>query len=799
METLVAHITKQAPATLPPPPALRRLSHWGVAIIAVAMLALAGAGSARAEVTGAADNLRTGWYPDEPSLSPSKLSGVEQVFKTPLQGQIYAQPLTANGTLLVATEDNWVYGLDPNSGAVRWAKQFGTPVNALEPPISCTDLQPHIGITGTPVIDTEHNVAYFVANQYTGGSSEIAWYMHAVKLTTGEEVGGFPVKIEGEAQNLPGVKFVAAEELQRPALLMMNGVVYAGFGSHCDSPPYEGWLAGVSTSGRLATMWATAKEDGSIWQAGGGLISDGPGQILFSTGNGSGSPGEDPPAGLGGASTPSSGLGQSVVRVEVQAGGVVKPTDFFSPFENLTEDNTDLDLGSSAPIALPSPYFGTPSVPHLLVQSGKTGYVYLLNRDNLGGMGQGPGGKDKVLQRLGPYGGVWDGSAAWPGDGGYVYIPSVEAGNHKENLRFFKYEEKAGEPTLSLAAESAESLEFGSGSPIVTSNGAEKGTAILWMTSCSYPNKHCEKAKLLAYSAVPTSGSPKPLWQAAIGTAAKFSRPDASNGHVYVGNSEGDVFGYSGPRPAESAPTVATGGASSLTQSSATLNATVNPNGEAVSYCGLEYGTSTSYTSSVPCTPSPGSGASPVAVSASVAGLGADTTYHFRIVAANATDLSEGADQTFTTPPQLGSGVLGALPFQEHTAPVPNAKLARTSLTMSPSGEIIVKVTCPTGVSRCKGTVTLRTLNAVTVAYGRGLKKHRRVILTLAVGSFTVAGGKGTTVKLHLSAAGRALLARTHLLRARATIVAHDVAGATHTTRTTVTIRAIKATRGRKG
>ena len=126
METLVAHITKQAPATLPPPPASRRLSRWGVAIIAVAMLALAGAGSARAEVTGAADNLRTGWYPDEPSLTPELLSSgsFKEVFQTPLQGQIYAQPLTANGTLLVATEDNWVYGLNPVTGAKLWEKKL---------------------------------------------------------------------------------------------------------------------------------------------------------------------------------------------------------------------------------------------------------------------------------------------------------------------------------------------------------------------------------------------------------------------------------------------------------------------------------------------------------------------------------------------------------------------------------------------------------------------------------------------------------------------------------------------------
>ena len=515
-----------------------------VAMIAVAALASAGAGSAGGEVTGAADNLRTGWYPDEPSLTKTKLGNgtFQQVFKSALKGQIYAQPLTANGMLLVATEENWVYGLDPNSGSVRWEKQFGTPVAYTEKEVECTDIEGPIGITGTPVIDTEHSIAYFVAYQYLGAKpGPIAWFMHAVELGSGKEVAGFPVKIEGEAQNLPGVVFKAPRQLQRPALLMMNGVVYAGFGSHCDNQPYQGWVVGVSTAGKLETMWATAPNGGAIWQAGGGLISDGPGQILFTTGNGFAEPGEEPPPGPG--NKPPSGLGQSVVRVAVQAGGIAKATDFFSPFENAKEDMEDLDLGSSAPIALPSPYFGTKSVPHLLVQSGKNQYVYLLNRDNLGGMGQGPGGTDNVLQRLGPYGGVWDGSAVWPGDGGYVYIPSVELGG--DTLRAFKYETEGEKPKLSLAAESEDGFRFGSGAPIVTSNGATNGTGIVWITFCA--NSTCKEAKLQAYSAVPTEARTKPLWEAPIGNATKFSRPDASNGHVYVGNHDGAVFGYGAP------------------------------------------------------------------------------------------------------------------------------------------------------------------------------------------------------------------------------------------------------------
>ena len=139
-------------------------------------------------------------------------------------------------------------------------------------------------------------------------------------------------------------------------------------------------------------------------------------------------------------------------------------------------------------------------------------------------------------------------------------------------------------------------------------------------------------------------------------------------------------------------------------------------------------------------------------------------------------------------------------PAQEHKKPpVPEAELASTSLTASASGTVLVEVSCPAGESSCTGTVTLRTLNAVSArAAAHRSKKPKAAILTLAVGSFKVAGGQVTTVKLHLSSAARTLLAHTHVLRARATIFARDPAGATHTAQTTVTIRAAKAARSRK-
>jgi hypothetical protein len=259
-------------------------------------------------------------------------------------------------------------------------------------------------------------------------------------------------------------------------------------------------------------------------------------------------------------------------------------------------------------------------------------------------------------------------------------------------------------------------------------------------------------------------------------------------------------------------PTVETKTASGVGQTTATLNASVNPNGGEVTECKLEYGTTNAYGLTAACTPSPGSGTSPVAVSTSLEllSLSEDTTYHFRISATNPGGTRTGADGTFktlpnppavvTNPPAVVTllSAVGVLGSQEQgTPPTPDAELASRSVAASSSGTISVKVSCPAGESSCTGTLTLRTLNAVRTPTANQSKKGKAAILTLAAGPFRVAGGHATTMRLHLSGNARTLLARTPVLRARATIVAHDPVGAIHTTQTIVTVRTTKARHGR--
>jgi PKD repeat protein len=127
-------------------------------------------------------------------------------------------------------------------------------------------------------------------------------------------------------------------------------------------------------------------------------------------------------------------------------------------------------------------------------------------------------------------------------------------------------------------------------------------------------------------------------------------------------------------------------------------------------------------------------------------------------------------------------------------AAVPDAQLASVTLQVSSSGAFSVRISCPARETTCSGTVTLRTLNAVSASESKAVK--RPTVLTLAAGSFAVPGGETKAVTLHLSLQARKLLARAHTLHARATVQAHDTSGAAHADVQIVLLRAARKRRG---
>lgn len=100
-------------------------------------------------------------------------------------------------------------------------------------------------------------------------------------------------------------------------------------------------------------------------------------------------------------------------------------------------------------------------------------------------------------------------------------------------------------------------------------------------------------------------------------------------------------------------------------------------------------------------------------------------------------------------------------------------------LAVGPAGNLTVKLSCPSGETACFGTVTLKGGNAP-----KALKGKR-----IASGTFIIVGGRTKGLSLRLSRKALAVLKRRHVLRARATILARNATGASHTTIATATLK----------
>lgn len=219
-------------------------------------------------------------------------------------------------------------------------------------------------------------------------------------------------------------------------------------------------------------------------------------------------------------------------------------------------------------------------------------------------------------------------------------------------------------------------------------------------------------------------------------------------------------------------PVVVTGSASGVTQTGASVAGTVNPSGATVTDCHIDYGTSASYGSQVPCSPaSPGSGTSAVNVTGALSGLTAATTYHYRVVAANVGGGTNGSDATFTTLTPLDPCVLNPASCQKppptcatdvSLCPAPVLKLLATTAVVTTSGKAPVKLGC-TGDSRtkCTGRVKL----TITIKTGKG-KHAKKKTVVIGSASYSISGGGSQTLSVKLSSTAKKLLAKQHRLTA---------------------------------
>src|SRR5216684_3662159 len=264
--------------------------------------------------------------------------------------------------VLTQHNDNTRAGLNSNETLL-------TPANVTVSKFGKLFTQSVDGIMGTPVIDPGKTTLYVVAK--TLNNSVRNFSLHALDITTGSERLGGPVIITGTAPSSNGSgTFNPIFQMQRPALLLQNGVVYIGFGGNgCDLYAYNGWFFAYNSQTlqeEFAFLVTPNGKRGSIWQGGSGPAADADGYIYVATATGD----YDGPPGA-------NGFGDSVLKMGWN-GNVFGVLDFFTPYNETQLDQYDLDLGSSGPLVLPDqpgPY------PHLMVAGGKEGTLYLINRD----------------------------------------------------------------------------------------------------------------------------------------------------------------------------------------------------------------------------------------------------------------------------------------------------------------------------------------------------------------------------------------------------------------------------------
>src|ERR1700733_8763689 len=194
-------------------------------------------------------------------------------FQAEIAGPVYAQPLywhppgSTRALLLVASEQNTVFALDSQSGAVVWKSSLGTPVP--HPSLPCGNIDP-LGITGTPVID-ESSQALFVgamiADKTSGAPKH---FIFALSLKDGSVLPGWPIDVEA-ALRASGKSFRSSVQNQRGALTLAGNTVYVPYGGHWgDCGDYRGWVVGVSLDpAHTVHNWSTRARGGGAWATGG--------------------------------------------------------------------------------------------------------------------------------------------------------------------------------------------------------------------------------------------------------------------------------------------------------------------------------------------------------------------------------------------------------------------------------------------------------------------------------------------------------------------------------------------------
>jgi hypothetical protein len=487
------------------------------------------------------NNSRDGQNLSETVLTPAKVSATSfgKLFSQSVDGYIYAQPLYVpnvaipglgvHNVVYVATQHDSVYAFDADSNTGRnssplWHRSFIYPKHGINTVssgnVGCGDIVPEIGITSTPVIDPATGTMYLIAK--TKESGKVLQRLHALDITNGAERPGSPVVIwarvkgSGDGSVNGMITFNPLRQAQRPGLLLQNGSVYIGWASHCDIGPYHGWMMSYDEATlKQIAVWNSTPNGGlgGIWQAGTGLAADSNFNVFFATGNGTydGKKGGDD-------------FSDTVAKLAPPVGNRFPLVDWFTPYNQLDLSNSDADVGSGGVVLLPDQGNGAPHQ-HLLVQVGKEGSIYLIDRDKMGHFH--PNDNSQIVQDMeNVIGGMWATPAWWNNN---VYF-----GGTDDNLKQYTFDPTTGLLSGGAVAVSPNHFGFPGTTPSISANGTSD--AIVWALQTDAYG--IGSATLHAYDATDVGTELYNSNQSGSrddpGGAVKFTVPTVANGKVYV-------------------------------------------------------------------------------------------------------------------------------------------------------------------------------------------------------------------------------------------------------------------------
>jgi hypothetical protein len=494
------------------------------------------------------DIARTGQNLSESTLTTANVnvSDFGMLFVITADGLVDAQPLylpnltinqETHNVLFVATEHGSVYGFDADTGTQLWQISTLASGERTSDDRGCNQVTPEIGVTSTPVIDPSagaHGTIYVVAMS-KDGSGEYHQRLHALDVTTGAEEFGGPKEIQasypGTGDNSSGgsVIFDPGQQIDRPGLLLLNGVVYTSWGSHCDIRPYTGWMIGYdeNTLAQVTVLNVTPNgNEGSFWMSGAGPAADANGNIFALDANGVFD------STLDSNGFPShSDYGNAFLKIST-TNNHLAVADYFEMKNQSSENAIDEDLGSGGALVLPDLVDASGETRHLAVGAGKDNCIYLVDRDS---MGKFDAAANHVYQEI---------SAAFA-NGVYstpaYFNNTVYYGAVGDFIKAFPISN--AQLANSPASKSPHSFGYPGSTPSISANGTSN--AIVWAAENTSP------AVLHAYDATNLANELYNSNQASggrdhFGNGNKFITPTVINGKVYVGTATGvGVFGLS--------------------------------------------------------------------------------------------------------------------------------------------------------------------------------------------------------------------------------------------------------------